>query len=153
MNDGASQRGLSAYRQVGVEASVADASPHQLVQMMLDGALARIAAARGAIGAGDVALKGEMIAKAIGLVEGLRVSLDQDKGGELASNLAALYEYMGRRLLEANVHTSIDILEEVAGLLRELQSGWREIGRVQAPAEPTASGASSASGQAAKVAQ
>lgn len=124
------RQAINQYRSMGEHAQVNDASPHQLIQMMLDGAVGRVAAARGALAAGEVAAKGELIGKAIGLVEGLRISLDQDKGGELAGNLSALYEYMGRRLLEANVRNDEKILDEVASLLRELQSGWRELGQV-----------------------
>ncbi len=130
MYDNGSHRAINQYRQIGVDAQVSDASPHQMIQMMLDGAVARVAAARGAIEAGETARKGEFIGKAIGLVEGLRVSLDTAAGGEIADNLLALYDYMGRRLLEANLRSDIGILDEVASLLRELQTGWRELGQV-----------------------
>lgn len=133
-----SRQAINQYQAMGEQAQISEASPHQLVQMMLDGALARIAGARGALDNGDIPLKGELIGKAIGLVEGLRVSLDLDKGGELASNLSALYEYMGRRLLEANLQNDGAVLDEVASLLRELQSGWRaiagEVGRASSAA-------------------
>jgi flagellar secretion chaperone FliS len=123
-----SSRGIHQYQQMGVQAQVSDASPHQLIQMMLDGAVARVAAARGALDAGELGRKGELVGKAIGLVEGLRISLDLQQGGELAENLLALYDYMGRRLLEANLHNDGAILDEITSLLRELQTGWREIG-------------------------
>lgn len=123
------RQAINHYRSMGEHAQVTDASPHQLIQMMLDGAAARVAAARGALAAGEVAAKGEFIGKAIGLVEGLRISLDLEQGGQLAGNLSALYEYMGRRLLEANLRNDEAILGEVASLLRELQSGWRELGQ------------------------
>lgn len=128
------RQAINQYRTMGEQAQVSDASPHQLIQMMLDGAVARVAAARGALAAGEVAAKGELIGKAIGLVEGLRISLDLDQGGELAGNLSALYDYMGRRLLEANLRNDAGILDEVASLLRELQTGWRELGQVVAGA-------------------
>jgi flagellar protein FliS len=121
---------INHYRQMGEQVQIKDASPHQLIQLMLDGALGRVAAARGALVAGDLAVKGELIGKAIGLIEGLRVSLDMEAGGDLAENLRALYEYLGRRLLQANLYNDGAILQEVASLLRELQSGWCEMGRV-----------------------
>ena len=130
MHANGSHHAIAQYEQIGVQAQVNDASPHQLVQMMLDGAAARVAAARGAIEAGEIARKGECIGKAIGLVEGLRVSLDAERGGTLAENLLALYDYMGRRLLEANLRNDVAILDEVSSLLRELQTGWRELGQV-----------------------
>ncbi len=128
MNTSGSRRALNEYQRVGTQSQVAGASPHELVQMMLDAALARIAAARGALDAGETAIKGVMIGRAIGLVEGLRVSLDMERGGELAQNFAALYDYMARRLLEANARSDGKMLDEVASLLRELQTGWKEMG-------------------------
>jgi flagellar protein FliS len=121
---------MDEYQRLALETQVANANPHGLVQLMLDGAAARIAAARGALDAGETALKGELIGKAIGLVEGLRVSLNFERGGDLAANLSALYEYLGRRLLEANLHSDGAALDEVADLLRELQAGWREVGHL-----------------------
>jgi flagellar secretion chaperone FliS len=118
------QQALKSYQKLNLQAQVSEASPHQLVQLMLDGALARIAAARGSLDAGELARKGELIGKAIGLVEGLRVALDLEKGGDLAGNLHDLYEYIGRRLLEANLHNDPAILEESANLLREIRDGW-----------------------------
>lgn len=121
-------RAMAEYQQVDLPAQVHDADPHTLVQLMLDGAVARIAAAQGALEAEDTPLKCELIGKAIGLVEGLRVSLDLERGGDLAASLEALYRYMVRRLLEANLRSDAAALSEVASLLREVQTGWREMG-------------------------
>lgn len=126
---------LRQYHQVGVHAKVADATPHELVQMLLDGAIARIAAAKGAMQAGETARKGDLIGRAIGMVDGLRTGLDLSQGTELAANLEALYDYMGRRLLEANLRNDPGALDEVASLLRELQAGWRAIGGLVAGAQ------------------
>ncbi len=146
MNTSGSRRAMNEYQRVGIQTQVAGASPHELVQLMLDAALARIAAARGALDAGETALKGVLIGRAIGLVEGLRVSLDAERGGELAANLEALYDYMARRLLEANVRSDVRLLDEVASLLRELQTGWKEMGLLLvAPAEAPGTAAAAAS--------
>lgn len=135
MNAYGNQRALSQYRQMGLQSQVEDASPHRLIQLMLDHAIGRINAARGAMEAGETATKGELIGRAIDLVEGLRISLDREAGGELAENLFALYDYMGRRLLEANLRNDVAILDEVSSLLRELQEGWRVMGQsLAAPA-------------------
>jgi flagellar protein FliS len=128
------RRAMSHYQQMATQSEVGDASPHRLVQMMLDGALARVTAARGALDAGETARKGEFIGKAIGLIEGLRVSLDHDRGGEIATNLGALYDYFGRRLLEANLRNDGAILDEVADLLREIGTGWSALGDVPSQA-------------------
>ncbi len=128
MTYGGGQQAINRYRQMGEQARALEASPHQLVQMMLDGAVGRLAAARGALETGSVATKGELIGKAIGLIDGLRAGLDTERGGEIADNLKALYEYMGRRLLEANLRNDAGAIDEVTVLLKEIRSGWEAIG-------------------------
>jgi flagellar secretion chaperone FliS len=136
-----SPRGVDEYRYADLPSLVDGEDPHQLVQLMLDGAVQRVMQAQGALEAGDTPLKCELIGKAVNLVEGLRVCLDEERGGEIAQNLAALYEYMARRLVAANAFSDLDILKEVTSLLRELQTGWREMGQLLAlepgsPEEP-----------------
>lgn len=120
---------MRQYQSVNTQSQAVDASPHKLIQMLMEGGLTRIAQARGAMERQQVALKGEMIGKAIGIVGGLRAGLDLQQGGEVASNLDRLYEYMASRLLEANVKNQAEYLEEVAGLLRNVKSGWDAIGQ------------------------
>lgn len=120
-------KAMKQYQQVGLEARVAEASPHGLIQLLMQGGLERLAQARGAIERGHLAERGELISKAIGIVGGLREALNQEAGGELALNLDRLYAYMTERLLEANRNGDAAILEEVSGLLREVKSGWDAI--------------------------
>lgn len=115
---------MNTYRKVGVQSAIDDASPHQLIAMLLDGALGRIASARGAMERGDKSNQGVLISKTMAILDNLRVSLDHDKGGELAERLASLYEYMERRLLEASSTADVAILDEVSGILREIKTGW-----------------------------
>ena len=124
------------YLQVGNEAVVTDADPHRLIQLLLDGALARISAAKGHIQRGEVGPKGECISKAIAIVDGLRASLDYDKGAEIAGNLGALYGYMERVLLEANLRNDLAKLDEVAGLLGEIRDAWAAIAPSGSQAAP-----------------
>nr|WP_296752660.1 flagellar export chaperone FliS [Thioalkalivibrio sp.] len=135
------QQALNQYRNAGPLASVNEADPHHLVQMLFEGALDRIAIARGAMRQGDVAVKGERISRAITIIDGLRAHLDLERGGEIAANLRSLYEYMERRLAEANLRDDITILDEVANLLREVKSGWDAI-----PQQPSARSFRSANG-------
>lgn len=118
---------LKQYQAVGVQTGVQSASPHQLIAMLFSGAIDRVSAARGAIERGEVARKGELISRAIEIVDNLRASLDHEKGGDLSANLAALYDYMEQRLVEANLESDIDKLTEVGALLKEIQSAWDEI--------------------------
>jgi flagellar protein FliS len=118
---------LGAYKATKNQTGIEDASPHTLITMLLDGALERTAEAKGALSRDDVATSGEAIGKAIGIVDSLRVSLDGEQGGEIAHNLSALYDYMTRRLLEANATKDADMLGEVAGLLKEIKVAWDQI--------------------------
>ena len=98
---------LKQYQTVNVHAQVGEASPHRLIQMLMDGGLSRMAQARGAMERGDVAQKVLLIDKALGIIGGLRGGLDQQNGGELAGNLDRLYAYMSARLCEANLKLSL----------------------------------------------
>lgn len=115
--------GVQQYASVGVRAGIEDASPHRLIQMLFEGALQRLAAAKGAIQREDRAVKGEQIGKAISIIGGLRESLNPE-AGELSENLESLYAYMQRRLLEANIESSLEKLEEVTVLLRDIKEAW-----------------------------
>lgn len=115
---------MKQYQRVGVQTQVAEASPHRLIQMLMQGGLDRIYQARGAIQFGRVAEKGELIGKSISIVGGLREALDHEVGGEISANLDRLYEYMIRRLTEANRNNDTDALTEVAALLQEVKAGW-----------------------------
>lgn len=127
MNIHSMRSAMKEYEQVGARSQVEGAPPERLVQLMLEGALDRVSLARGDMDNGEVAAKGERIGKAISLVEGLRASLDHERGGELAGNLDALYEYIARRLMEANLRNDVTILDEVSRLLREIKQAWDRI--------------------------
>lgn len=124
---------MRSYADVGAETSVIDADPHHLICLLLDGALGRIAAARGHMQRGEVAQKCEGISKAIGIVVGLRASLNLEQGGEIARNLEALYDYVELRLLEANLKNDADRLDEVMKLLGEVKGAWDAIAPRPAP--------------------
>jgi flagellar protein FliS len=115
---------MKQYQTVNVNAQVSEADPHRLIQMLMEGGLQRIAQAKGAMQFNNVQLKGELIGKAIGIVGGLRDSLDFAKGGEVAANLDSLYAFMVQRLSIANLKNDAAILDEVAALLRDVKEGW-----------------------------
>lgn len=122
------QRGAGAYARVGVESGVMSASPHQLIVLLFDGALASIRAARIHLQAGNVGEKGKAISRALDIVNnGLLAALDAERGGEIAEQLGSLYDYVARRLLRANLHNDAASLDEAESLLEELASAWREI--------------------------
>ena len=120
-----SQEALKQYRQLGLETQVNNASPHRLIQLLMEGALERLVGAQAAIERGDSATKGVLIGKAMGIISGLRSSLDMNvQDTSLPENLDNLYDYMGRRLLEGSLHNKPEFIGEVVGLLRTVKSGW-----------------------------
>jgi flagellar protein FliS len=119
---------LQQYQQVKTDAGLEDANPHRLIQLLFEGGLERLASAKGHIQRGETARKGEQIGKAIDIIDGLRASLNEAAGGDLARNLDALYDYMERRLLEANLKSDPVLIDEVAGLLHDVKEAWDSIG-------------------------
>ncbi len=130
---------LKQYSDVGFETSVRSADAHQLILLLFQGAMLAISAARNHLQRKEIPLKGKSISQAISIIdEGLKASLNMEVGGEMVQNLSALYGYMSRRLFQANLQNSVEILDEVAGLLTELKSAWEAIGKVPAAVEKQA---------------
>ena len=125
---------LAAYQSVAVHGGVAQDDPHRLVLMLMDGALQRIAAARGCIERGDRAQKAQLLQRSLAIIDELRASLDTAQGGALASNLSDLYEYMGRQLIRANAEDRVASLDEALALLTEIRGAWAAIGQGSDPA-------------------
>lgn len=124
MNTTKYSNAVKQYSQVGVASAVEQASPHRLIQMLMEGAIDRIAIAKGAMERKDTANKGANISWAISIIDGLRASLDTNAGGEIAQNLDDLYDYMVRRLMRANMEDNSDLLDEVMSLLRSIKEAW-----------------------------
>ena len=118
------QPGAKHYQQMSVQTRIADASPHQLIVMMFDGLLGRLAMAKGFIDRADFEGKSKCLGAAITIVGGLQNSLGLERGGEVAANLDRLYMYMTRRLFAAGVANDNEIIDEVISLLRTVKEGW-----------------------------
>ena len=123
------KQAMNAYTQTKTQSGVDGATPVQLINMLLEGALERIAKARGHMERGDLAEQGELIGKVIDIVASLDAYLDVEKGGEVAQNLESLYDYMVRKLFDANKNSSLEELSEVESLLLEIREGWVGIAR------------------------
>ncbi len=120
--------GTKAYAQIGVESAVMSASPHQLIEMLFDGANSALVRARLFMQQGELVAKGEALSKAINIIDnGLKAGLDHDNGGEIAANLSGLYDYMIRRLLHANLRNDTQAIKEVEGLLGNIADAWKQI--------------------------
>jgi len=123
----AHKRGANQYANVHNESGLADASPHQLIQMLMEGFLARINTAKGAMACSDWESKSIYISKAIAIVGGLNEAVDLERGGDIAVNLRQLYNYISTRLLQASNENNEEMLDEVASLMREVKEAWDAI--------------------------
>ncbi len=119
---------VAQYTNTG-NSSIAYADPHQLILRLMNGAIDRIAQAKGMVQQKEKQQKGELIGKAIGIIGGLSACLDHNQEGDLSENLESLYEYMNLRLLEANMEDDTDKLDEVSKLLQEIRSAWVQIAK------------------------
>lgn len=120
-------KGINAYRKGSLKQDVANADPHKLTLMLLQGALDRIAYAKGAMERKDLVVKADYISKASAIIMHLRDTLDIEAGGEVADNLLALYNYMIERLSDAHINNNLHILDEVSSLLTPIRDAWVQI--------------------------
>ena len=126
-----SHKGAAQYKNVRSHGLVADASPTRLVQIMFEHILNNLATAQGCMARiqnnlpfSEVTQKLAAMRKAIQLIGQLNVTLDMERGGQIAANLRALYEYMLVRLTLANANNDPRIVAEVVGLVRDIKLGW-----------------------------
>jgi flagellar protein FliS len=115
------------YQKVDTQSAIMEASPHQLVAMLISGAITRLSTAKGCIQRKDIAGKGEQIGSSMDIITGLQSSLDMEAGGDISVKLDSLYDYMIRRLMQASIDNDMGLVDEVIGLLREIKGGWDNI--------------------------
>jgi len=120
-------KAAQSYGSIQVVTGVASADNVRLIQMLFDGLLESLAAARGHIDNRAIEEKSRALARADRIVVGLQSALDFEKGGELAHNLNELYGYLTRRLLHVNAHNDVEALQEVTGLVREVADAWQTL--------------------------
>jgi len=127
---------LAAYRSTAVHSGVDAADPHRLIVMMMDGALERIATARGLMAHGASAEKAQLLHRAVAIIDELRNCLNFKAGDQIAANLDSLYEYMCQRIMQANSANKPEWLDEVSRLLTEIRSAWLQIPPARTQAGP-----------------
>jgi flagellar secretion chaperone FliS len=118
---------IAMYRSVATEGGVAGADAFQLICMLMDGALERLAAARGCIERKEKIQKAALLHRVVEIVQELQVSLDHNAGGEIAANLDRLYDYITRRVMTANLEDNLEIIDEVTTLLQNIRRAWAAI--------------------------
>ena len=119
--------GAGAYQQIRSQGGVESADPHGLITLLMDGALERLVKARAHMLRGEVAAKGEAITRCIEILGGLRGSLDAKADPMLVGRLDSLYDYMSRRLLQANLRDDASLIDEVSNLLQPIRDSWVQI--------------------------
>jgi flagellar protein FliS len=110
-----------------LENRVLTADPIELVNLLYQAGMQAVREARHHLAAGRIAERSQQINQACAIVIELTTALDHERGGEISRRLALLYDYMQRRLLEANMQQSDAPLAEVLGLLSTLSEAWAEI--------------------------
>ncbi len=114
-----------------MEENAESLSSHRVISLLLDGALERISQAKACVRDGNEEDKLVLIAKLIGIVNGLRQSLNMEQGGAIAINLEKLYSYMAERLAHCESCEDMDVLVEVGRLITNVKEGWDAIAEPQ----------------------
>jgi flagellar secretion chaperone FliS len=111
--------------QAYAEGSVFSEQPIRLVVALYEGALEAARQAERCLEARDIWGRGKAVNKAIAILSELLITLDEEKGGEIAHNLKRLYHYLQKRLIEAHSRQNVAPLREVQKLLGTMLEGWR----------------------------
>jgi flagellar secretion chaperone FliS len=128
------QKAHDAY----LENRVLSANPLELVHLLYQAATSAVRDARRHLAAGEIGPRSRAIGKAGDILMEVTAALDHARGGEISHRLAQLYDYMGRRLLEANFRQTDEPLTEVLGLLTNLSEVWQAISQPSQPARSQA---------------
>ncbi len=116
-----------SYSTIGLETQVLSASPEELISLLLDGARVAVIKAKLHLDNDQIAERGQAISKAIDIVDtGLKGSLDHEKGGEIAAQLAQSYDLILYHLMQANLHADKERLDIAESMLSTLLDTWRE---------------------------
>lgn len=120
-------KGIQAYRKDSIKSDLASADPHRIIQLLMQGALEKLALGKGCIERSDWEGKSASLTRAVEIINALRDALDRDVNPELVDNLESLYEYMTVRITEASATKDISIIDQVMGLLLQIKGAWDQI--------------------------
>ncbi len=129
-----------SWRKAYLETRVLSAAPVELISILYEYATLSVQEARNALAQGDIAARSKAVLKVIAILGELESSLNHEHGGEIASNLARLYNYMRERLTLANIRQADAPLAEVEALLKTLGEAWVGIGQRKNPAKDVTDG-------------
>jgi|SRR5579884_3438796 len=123
-----------SYRQ----AEILSADPLDLVRLLYREAIARIVEIRECLRRRDIAARAAAVSRVTAIIGELLLSLDRERGGDIAANLVELYDYMLRRINEGNFRQTDEPFAEVEDLLRTLTEAWEQCGRGESAVEEEA---------------
>lgn len=121
------QKALNDYQSLELQTRVENASPHELTNMLIEGALSNVCKAQGFMARAQLQKKGEHIGKALNIIEGLKTSLNHEKGGDISINLEQLYTHVQTSLLKANSTNDEVLLQHSHAILSQVHQAWQEI--------------------------
>jgi flagellar protein FliS len=138
---------MATYNPFGayLESKVLSASPLELVSLAYEGAIEAVGNARVCVREKRIRDRSRAITKAQLIIGELQRSLDFERGGDLSPQLSRLYDYMQRRLIDANFRQTEEPLAEVETLLETVLESWRELGKLGKPMVAAAGSTSSSS--------
>ncbi|HTS62273.1 MAG TPA: flagellar export chaperone FliS [Candidatus Acidoferrales bacterium] len=122
-----------------LESRILAADPVELVTLLYQACRQAVRDAREHLAAGRIGDRSRAITRAHEVLTELSGSLDHERGGEISRRLAELYDYMQRRLLDANMRQNDEPLVEVLGLLNTLAEAWESVKPAAKPALPAES--------------
>ncbi|MBO1255252.1 flagellar export chaperone FliS [Alteromonas sp. 5E99-2] len=119
--------GINAYKKGNLKQDIANADPHRLTLMLMQGALDRLAYAKGAIERKEFESKSELLSRVTAIFMNLRDTIDLEVGGELSQNLYSLYDYMIDQIGKAHIENSLEPIDEVIHLFSPIRDAWVQI--------------------------
>lgn len=122
-----SLKGINAYKKGSLKQDIAHADPHKITLMLMQGALDRMAYAKGAIERKEFEGKAEHLSRVTAILMNLRDTLDMDLKNDITKNLYSLYDYMIQRVTDANIQNDLKIMDEVINLLLPIKVAWSQI--------------------------
>ena len=125
MYDNPLDNGWNDYRAVNMQAQTAQASPVELVLMLVDGLLDEIARLRMHIEHRRYEAKAKSIAKCADILTGLSSALEVEAGNEVVENLSRLYDFCAQHLNQAGISMDVHKVDEVQGIVNTLRAGWQ----------------------------
>jgi len=122
-----SLKAINAYKKGTLKQDIINADPHKLTLMLMQGALDKLAYAKGCIERNDLQGRAEHVSKATAIFINLRDTLDLEIGGEFSENLYSLYSYFIEKLSSISSDNGVEIISEVSELFNPIKAAWAQI--------------------------